>query len=136
MRVSILWICLALVLSAPAFAVTSVESAPDWLELLNSLNEIGEGLQMTDAPLTSIESSLAERELGLQTKEQELNATELRLQKREQGLNEREQGLIVRERGIADIQDSLDLANKKLKRGWIWLGLAVLAGGVAGYALH
>jgi len=117
----------------PVYGVISRTSEPDWSVLQNNFNEIEAGLQMTDEPLSSIESNLSERSNALTQREQESSATEQRLQQREQALNEREQALQLRESLYSDMQANLEAAQKKLKLSWIWLLLAAAAGGVAGY---
>lgn len=142
MRVSIFLICLALALPTSVSAATCEESAPDWPELGNSLEEIDLGLQMTEEPLSAIGDYFASENERLQSEKHEqqienerLQQERSNLQQREQGLNEREQGLIVRENGIDGMQTNLDQANKKLRHGWIWLLAAGLIGGAIGWAV-
>jgi hypothetical protein len=128
-------ICLAWALPFPACAESLEGSEPDWPELSSSLDEIEAGLQMTEAPLSSIDSSIAERERNLSAreaasaqKELELKETEQRLQLRDSALTEREQAFSVRESLYAAMKVDLAKANKKLKNGWIWGLLAFGAG--------
>jgi len=108
-------------------------SEVDWPALQQSLQKIEDGLNMTDAPLSSIESSFAERELALQQREQESNVIEQRLNQREQGLNEREKGLEKRELLYSSMRADLEDAKRQLKRGWLKLLAAALVGAGIGY---
>lgn len=139
MRALILSTYLALGLLLPAWGQTSNESAPDWPELENRLNEIDSGLQMTEAPLSEIESYFGSESERLAYEKDELSKERERLRQekssldlREQELNEREADLKRRESGLADMQADLDRANKKLKRARVGGILAALGAAAAG----
>jgi len=141
-RVSIFWICLALALSLPVCAETSSESAPDWPELQSYLDEIGnafqnvtlsseaesERLQQERIELESAKTASALERSEIASEKQNLSAERKRLEAEKKDLQRR--GLLY-----DGMQMDLEKANKKLKRGGIWLLLATAVGIAAGFAL-
>lgn len=135
MRTSICLICLVLALSLPVYAETSVGSAPDWPELLNYLDEIGSAFQSVK------ENSGPESERLKQERQELENEKAASALERSELANEKQSLSEERKRLEAEKKDSqrrellydgigkdLAKANKKLKRGWIWLLIAALAG--------
>lgn len=139
-------IFLALVLAYPAWNAPLEDSEPDWLELKNYLDEIGSGLQMTEQPLSEIESyfineseRLRQEKADLQNEKQQLQQEKNSLDKREQALSEREKDLDKRESLYDGMQTDLEDATTALKRAKI-LGIIITvavatAAGYGGYRL-
>lgn len=114
MRASIFLICLALALAAPLWSQTSTISEQELLQLRSFLLLIGDGLTMTELPLSEIESSqqqreqrLTETELDLSQREEALAQREMLLSERESALQEREKALTERETGLSNMASAL-----------------------------
>ena len=149
----ILSIFLALAPASPAWNDPYCLSEQEYLELLNYFSEIGLGLQMTEQPLTEIESYFENESDRLKGEKQELQTEKTELQnerellqqernsldKREQELNEREQRISEREQYYMNIEKDLQKATKKLQRSkWLGpmiIGVATLTAGYIGYRI-
>ena len=142
MRRLISGIYLVLALAIPACADSSNPSAPDWPELQSYLDEIGnafqnvtlsseaesERLQQERQELESEKAASALERSEIANEKENLSEERKRLEAEKKDLQRR--GLLY-----DGMQKDLDQANKKLKRDWIWLLLATLAGGVIGWAV-
>jgi hypothetical protein len=137
-RALILSICLALVLPISAWAEASSGLEPDWPELWSSLDEIGAAFQSVTASSDAESERLSQERLELQ-KERDASALEKsELTSERQSLSEERKRLDAEKQASKELEDlyagigqDLAKANKKLKRGWIWLLIAALIGAVA-----
>ncbi len=138
MHVSIFLICLALVLPISASARPCDGSEPDWPELMSYLDEIGSAFKNVTESSGPESERLKQERLELQ-KEKDASALEKsELTNERQNLSEERKRLDAekqdskkRELLYGDIGKDLAKANKKLKRGWVWLLIAAVIGAAA-----
>ena len=142
MRRLISGIYLVLALAIPACADSSNPSAPDWPELTSYLDEIGNAFQNVTLSSEAENERLKEERQELESEKAASALERSEIASEKQNLSEERKRLEaekkdLQRRGLLydGIGKDLAKANKKLKRGWIWLLLAALAGGGLGYAI-